>query len=261
MENILKKFYSAGVNMDYTNDPQGKLYENFFNAMPQQRKEIPPIKNEEKWKPFIQNDETFLKMPVNDDVFNIKPEVGKNYPSLEKLMFSPAKIDPVRAGKQGENMKMQIIEQKIQQMERKHDEEKMFLLERLKDMEEKERRHTPSRRMNDLDYINGMYMKKSSDEAMIGAPERKLEGLSGLLLGFKDELIDRINQDNRANREAMFGLTRDIKNFKTDIRNVLNTMNTKHKIQIENLKAILENSKSTRLREIARRIMNNRNIF
>jgi hypothetical protein len=255
MENILKKFYSAGVS--YENEQNGKLYENFFNAVPQQRKEVPPITSEEKWKPFIQNDDTFVKMPINDDVFNIKPGVG-TYQSLDKLMFSPPKVDPVKAGKQGDFMKMQIIEQKIQQMERKHDEEKMFLLERLKDMEEKERRHTPRRGMNDIDYINGMYMKKNSEDACIGAPEQKFEGLSGLLLGFKDDLIDRINKDNRANREAMFGLTRDIKNFKTDIRNVLDTMNTKHKIQLDNLKAILENSKSTRLRDIARRIMSNR---
>jgi hypothetical protein len=258
MENILKKFYSAGVSYE---DPNSKLYENFMTAVPP-RKEIPPIRNEEMWKqPFIQNDETFFKMPVNDDVFNIKPEVGKPYPSLDKLMYSPPKVDPGKVDKKGDFMKIQMIEQKIQQMERKHDDEKLYLLERIRDMEERERRQmqgTPRRGMNDMGYINGTYMKKGSEEAMIGAPERKLDGLSGLLLGFKDDLIDRINKDNRANREAMFGLTRDIKNFKTDIRNVLDTMNTKHKIQIENLKAILENSKSSRLREIARRILNNR---
>ena len=104
MDNILKKFYSGG---EIGNQPENKIYENFYNTTKQ---------NTKPREPFIQRDENLI--PIVDNLFN-----SKSYPAFDKLMHTMPKENENMATNKSETMKIQMLEEKLRQLEKKQNEE------------------------------------------------------------------------------------------------------------------------------------------
>jgi hypothetical protein len=221
MDNILKKFYSGGGYEDKNSEQ--KVYQSFFtNTMATNLQQ-------QKHKPFIQRDENLI--PIVDNLFNsVEP---RNYPSYDKLIYKDPKREPEKPIYKSESLKIQMMEEKLRQLEKKHQEE----IEQ--SMPKSEQKST----------------KRFDSEASEDEHVNKADMMSKMLLSFKDDLINKLNEEGNRNREVIYNLNKELSTFKTDMNNVINTMTNKQKIQSESIKWILEHAGSKRLKGLSQRIL------
>ena len=249
MDNVLKKFYSAGET-DYFTDPNKNIYNSFFSANVDKNRNINMSNSKSDIdfkKPILNKDEDiFNKIPIVDEVFTTKFNPNKLH-SIENPIYEYNNYDRININK-GDSMKIQIMEERIKQLERKNIEEREIILERL-NLKKKE----------EVEYAEAEYNNLREDDNKRN--HKKLDEISEILISFKDDLIKRVKEDNISNREIIYNLNKDLKNFKTDVKNILETINNKHKIQLENLKSLIESSNNPRMKELAGKLLNNRNIY
>jgi hypothetical protein len=254
MDNILKKFYSGGRDDDINPGSEKRIYENFFSTNPE------TINNRKSYnksmdyreKPFIQYDENiFNKIPIVDNQFNSELDQStRNYPSYDKLMYTQPRHDRERNfnnKEKADNIKLQMLEEKIRQLEKMKREEQEQNIYRSPKRES-------SKKINNLkkNLANSQHSGGNEDDI---DPDSKAAEMNKLLLNFKDDLIKKLHDEGVRNRDVILNLNREFNNFKTEVKNVINTMTNKQKIQMESIKWILEHAGSKRLKGLSQRIL------
>lgn len=191
--------------------------------------------------------------------------LDNQFPSFDNLMFHVPKaakqdeFNPNNLENKQTQMKLQVIEEKLKNLEKKNG-----LLDTINknvvnpyDIELEE--YIPiERNITRKNSARKTVMEQPSPirtSFKTSVPVIAQDDTVKILKDIKDEITKQLADDAIKNRETYSTMNNEFKEFRSDIWNRLDNMEIRQKMQLESIKYVLENSGSSRVKNLSQRVL------